>query len=88
MTRWANNRRYADLERDHARQELADDRERALTLPCEEPGCGATAGEICTNLRDGKPLTKQVVHGRRLIAGQALRRDGEGEHAGESDGQG
>lgn len=65
MTGWAQGKRYDDLERDH---EIA----RALTLACEEPGCGAKAGEICNNLRDHLPLLKQVVHLCRRQAGREL----------------
>lgn len=62
MTSWAEQRREAALELDHARQE-------AETVVC--PECEAAVGERCRNVHDGLPIEKQPAHWRRIKAAGA-----------------
>lgn len=63
MTAWAEDRRLAASERAYEIQQ-------GLTVLCTEPGCGAGEGADCRNVRTGKPLEHQVMHLRRIRAGQ------------------
>lgn len=59
MTSWAEQRREAALQLDHARQE-------AEQVPC--PECEAGVGVRCRNVHDGVPIEKQPAHWRRVKA--------------------
>jgi hypothetical protein len=61
MTSWAERQRDARLERDY-------ERGIANRVPCPEPGCEASAGETCRNLRTGEPLEHQAAHDKRIKA--------------------
>lgn len=60
MTSWAEQRRVAALELDHARQE-------AEKVPC--PECQAGVGVRCRNVNDGGPLMK-LPHWKRTKAAE------------------
>jgi hypothetical protein len=64
MTSWAARERAKDLTWQH-------DRLLAMQVPCDEPGCGAAAEELCRNVRTGDPLEHQAAHKRRIDAGKA-----------------
>lgn len=61
MTSWAERRREAALELDHARLE-------AEKVPC--PECEAEPGVRCRNVHDGEPIEKQPAHWRRIRAAE------------------
>jgi hypothetical protein len=61
VTSWAEQRRVAALELDHARQE-------AQKVAC--PECQAPVGERCRNVHDGAPIEKQPAHWRRIRAAE------------------
>lgn len=61
MTEYAERRREAALELDHARLE-------AETVAC--PECHVPVGERCRNVNDGGPLVK-LPHLKRIDAGKA-----------------
>jgi hypothetical protein len=62
MTSWAEQRREAALELDHARLE-------AERVAC--PECQAAVGERCRNVNDGGPLVK-LPHWKRSKAAEGL----------------
>lgn len=56
------------------------ERDLAEAIPCPQPGCGALAGETCTNLVSNVPLERLPAHAVRIRdAREAATRPPEGE---------
>lgn len=58
---------------DHYRHEWLAERELAERVMCRPKpwGCGAPAGQTCTNLHTGRPLQGQPAHWCRIRAAAA-----------------